>query len=111
MRESRAGYTFYPEVKRQKLREQKHKCGNPDCNCTSKKAVLEAHHLMPIEVARTKYPNLSPRMIRSIYNCIYLCHDCHTRVHRDIDGKTGKQLEIYMNAMAQYLAEEFKAMV
>ena len=44
------------------------------CGCCGNKQELELHHIVPLELGGTD----------DFYNLIYLCKDCHKRMHKNI---------------------------
>ena len=45
------------------------------CGCCSSKENLELHHIIPIHLGGND----------EYYNLIYLCHDCHMKMHLMIE--------------------------
>ena len=82
--ENRAKYEFPRRVKREIIRRQNYCCA---CCKNHQDTVgkLEVHHSLPIFIAYNCFPFLAPRIIQSIENAVGLCHDCHAKIHIQID--------------------------
>ena len=63
------------------FRQAENKCEDCGKNAEEAGKTLEAHHVLPIYIARL-VPELAPMVIKSMLNCEILCYDCHLSRHR-----------------------------
>lgn len=103
--EWRKPYNFRKEVKRERRRIQKNRCGIEGCN---EKHGLQAHHILGARVAFDKFRNLDYELVRSIENCIYLCETHHRLVHEELRKKPKDQRLAYYKAMYEHLLESMR---
>lgn len=98
-RETRQGYEFSRRTKLEVKREQ-----GGTCFLCSERHGLQAHHILPINVAKTKF-NLNPDKVRDKENLIYLCDTHHKQLHKSLSNMSGAFKRVYFNAMCEHLLE------
>ena len=86
--EKKFDYTMrnhYHRRKALKNKVQKGEIKKPKiCGCCGSTKNLELHHIVPMEISGTD----------EYYNLLYLCHDCHQKMHRNIiEHLTERRLE------------------
>ena len=77
----RGKYEFKPNVIETAYRKSEGKCEHCGVTAEDVGKTLEAHHVVPICIARL-IPELSSIIISSLANCELLCYKCHKHEHR-----------------------------
>lgn len=76
--EKKCDYTKRNEYHRRRILRNKERKGEikkpKQCGCCGTTEKLELHHIIPIELGGND----------DYYNLVYLCHECHQRIHRNI---------------------------
>lgn len=78
IREKKHDYSARNSYNRRRIlrnKVQKGEINKPKiCGCCGDTEKLELHHIVPIEIGGSD----------EYYNLIYLCHECHVKIHRNI---------------------------